>query len=116
IWRRLRLAAAADFAIEKIDITALILRIKLVRQISPLATGKMELYDANPTDELTAKLSELVSNSKSDALTRQLELFKAAEKALQDTVKRDRLRELIKSPRELTAGLDRELADVCVGR
>src|SRR5262249_14907411 len=41
IWRRLRLAAAADFAIEKIDITALILRIKLVRQISPLATGKM---------------------------------------------------------------------------
>src|SRR5262245_15075936 len=78
-------------------------------------TGKMELYNANPTDELHAKLYELVSNSKSDALTRHLELFKAAEKALENSVNRDSLRKLVGSL-ELTAGFDRELADVCVGR
>jgi len=116
LWRRLRLAAAADFAIERIDLTAVVLRIKLVRKINPMdGKGKEELYNANPTDELNAKLYELISNSKSDALTRHLELFKAAEKALQNTVKRDRLRKLVTSL-ELTAGLDRELADVCVGR
>src|SRR5215813_12373390 len=116
LWRRLRLAAAADLVIENIDRRALVLRIKLVRQINPMdGKGKEELYNANPTDELNAKLYELVSNSKSDALTRHLELFKAAEKALQNTVKRDRLRKLVGSG-ELMAGLDRELADVCVGR
>ena len=116
LWRRLRLAAAADLTIENLNRTALVLRIKLVRQINPLdGTGKMELYNANPTDELHAKLYELVSNSKSDALTRHLELFKAAEKALENSVNRDSLRKLVGSL-ELTAGFDRELADVCVGR
>src|SRR5499426_4490049 len=67
LYGSLRLAVAADVTIEKLDIAALVLRIKLVRQISPLATGKMELYDANPTDEYLRKIYELGSNSKSDA-------------------------------------------------
>jgi len=114
LHRSYRLAVAADVAIEKLDIAALILRIKLVRQISPLATGKMELYDANPTDEYLRKIYELGSNSKSDALARHVELGKMAEKALENSVKRDSLLKL--GPAQLMAGLDRELANVCVGR
>ena len=115
LYRSLRLATAADVAIENLDRAALVLRIKLVRRIHPLATGKVELYDANPTDEYLGKLHELVSNSKSDALARHLELFKAAEKALENSLKRDSLPKLVSSV-QLMPGLDRELADVCVGR
>jgi hypothetical protein len=114
LYRLLRLAVAADVAIEKLEIAALVLRIKLVRRIHPFNTGKMELYNANPTDEYLAKLNELVSNSKSDALARHLDLVLAAEKALGDTLKRDSLLKL--ESVQLMAGLDRELADVCVGR
>src|SRR5262245_48327951 len=114
LHRSLRLAVAADVTIEKLDMAAVILRIKLVRSISPLATGKMELYNANPRDEYLGKLHELVSKSKSAALGRHIELAEAAEKALENTFKRDSFLKL--GPVQLMPGLDRELADVCVCR
>jgi len=113
LYSSLRLAVAADVTIEKLDIAASILRIKLVRKISPLATGKTELYDANPRDEYNRKLYELVSNSKSAALGRHIELAEAAEKALEDTFKRDSFLKL--GPVQLMAGLERDLANLCVG-
>jgi hypothetical protein len=114
LTRSLRLAIGADVAIETLDRAALVLRVKLVRRIHPLATGKEELINANPTDEYLDKLDELVSNSKSKALARHLELVEAAEKALEQSLKRDSLQKL--GPVQLMASLDRELADVCVGR
>ena len=114
LYSSLRLAVAADVTIEKLDMAASILRIKLVRSISPLATAKEELINANPRDEYLGKLNELVSKSKSAALGRHIELAEAAQKALENTFKRDSFLKL--GPVQLMAGLERDLADVCVGR
>jgi hypothetical protein len=114
LYSSLRLAVAADVTIEKLDIAASILRIKLARHISPLATGKEELVNADPRDEYLGKLHDLLSKSKSAALARHIELAEAAEKALENTFKRDSFLKL--GPVQLMPGLDRDLADLCVGR
>jgi len=115
LYSSLRLAVAADAAIEHLDRAALVLRIKLVRRIHPINTGKVELYDANPTDDYQRKLYELVSKSKSAALARHVELAEAAEKALENSLKRESLLKITSSV-QLMPSLERDLADVCVIR
>jgi hypothetical protein len=113
--RPAKLAAVANLVIENFERYALLQRIKLVRPIHPLAGGRnTALLEADPSEDPYDKVDAFVAKNKSAALKRYLELSDAAQEAFTASVNPAEAPRL--GPVQLMAGLDKELADVCIGR
>lgn len=113
LYEPAKLAAIVDNVAETIDRYALIARIRLARQLSPLATGNAELLGANPTDRSVEEVERFLKGRKSAALKRWLELEQASHDAATRSSDRDAIQRL--GPRQLAEGLDADLAELCIG-
>jgi hypothetical protein len=110
--RRLAQSAVVELTVENLRRYALINRIRLVRGISPIETGNEALLKASEADDSYEKLDEFLTNRNSPELARYLRLALAAQEALEDALKSDAMLKL--GPSVLMAGLDKDLADLCV--
>lgn len=107
-------AAIVNAVIETVDRNIVLLKFKLSRRFHPLATGDMKLLDADPSDSVLEKLEQLIKASSSAAVDRYLELMVAVQEALnQSTDTRALLGTRVV---DLTPGLDKDLAAVCISR
>jgi hypothetical protein len=112
IQRPLADANLANWVVEQFDRYVLIKRVKLVRGVSPINTGKEQLLQADPTDQTLEKLDAFADSNKSATLERYLDYTQAAIGSLGEAANREQLQKT--GPIEWMAGLDDELAALCV--
>jgi len=93
---------------------ALLARIKLKGGFSPLSTGNARLLEEQEriTDRYEEEVERVLKTSKSPQITRLLEIQEAFAKAWVEATSENELLKL--GPRQLTPGLDRDLAALCV--
>jgi hypothetical protein len=106
-------ARLLDTIIENFSRYVLISRIKLTFA-SPLETGNAELLGKNPTGATEDALDEFVASRKSAALNRFLDLSDQATAALEASF--DKKRAATASPHLFFAGVEADLAELCIGR
>ena len=112
IERPARLAAVLDFLIEQFDRYALLYRLKLTT-VSPLVTGNLELFSANPTEAAEAggrhsRRRTGPPRSWFSALTRK------ATDAMTASIKTREA--LLSGPATFFGGVESDLAALCVGK
>jgi hypothetical protein len=114
-----RHALVVVYIFETMERHNMIQRIKLVRGISPYTTNDPSLTDADPTEQVEARLKQMVASDMSGVLSRHREMAAAARKPLNDAVDNDVFRNL--SHGDWLAGTDNnadgfkdDLAALCV--
>jgi len=119
LYRPAQLAGSADRIMEQFDRYVLIKRIKLY-PVAPIARGETELTDhpsaamrANPTQAAEAAVEQFVDEHPSPGIDRYLELLDAADGAMQKAIKKEVALKL--GPTAYFAGVERDLAELCVG-
>jgi hypothetical protein len=112
------LAEAADTLVEQFDRYVLIKRIKLdpvgeaeVREFHK--DSPTEAMLANPTEATEAAAEQFLDEHQSPAIDRYIHLLGAAETAKQKAIKKEVALKL--GPMAYFAGVERDLADLCVG-
>jgi hypothetical protein len=108
-----RLAFVLDYVFEQFSRYVLINRIKF-GQVSPLATGNETLLRANPTEKAEAELEQYLKTNTSPQLRRYLELNEQAAAALGASLNTEQTRNNF-SPTALFRGMEKDLAELCVG-
>jgi hypothetical protein len=119
--RPAQLARVVDTLIEQFDRYVLIARIKL-DPISPIARGEAELMNDNPTEAMRANptpateaaVQRFLKKHRSRRIDRYLDLLDAVETATLKGVSRQTALKL--GPMAYFAGVERDLAELCVGR
>ena len=119
LYRPAQLAKVVDTVMEQFDRYVLIARIKL-DPVSPIARGETELMKdnpamrANPTQASEAAVQRFLDKHRSPRIDRYLDLLDAVEAA---TPKGFRTQAALKlGPTAYFAGVERDLAELCVGR
>jgi hypothetical protein len=105
-----RYANVLNVIAENLARFVLIMRIKLVRSISPYDNNALD--QADPTDATQAELEALVANDKTDVLERYLGMSRAAQVPFDDAVDSDKLKSY--SPGSLLDGIEGDLAELCI--
>jgi hypothetical protein len=119
LYRPAQLASAADRIMEQFDRYALIKRIKLY-PVAPIARGEIKPTDhpsaamrANPTEAAETAIERFIDEHPSPRIVRYLEIMDAADAAMQKAIKREVALKL--GPTAYFAGVERDLAELCVG-
>jgi hypothetical protein len=107
-----KLATVVDSVAEIVDRYTLLRRIKLKRRISPLAPGNESLLRANPSEQGADAVERFLKQNKSAQVKRWLALEEAMLKATEQSMDRNAMAKI--GPSQLAAGLDAELAELCV--
>jgi hypothetical protein len=119
--RPAQLARVIDTLFEQFDRYVLIARIKL-DPVSPIARGEAELMKDNPTEAMRANptpateaaVQRFLKKHRSRRIDRYLDLLDGVETATLKGVSRQAALKL--GPMAYFAGVDRDLAELCVGR
>jgi hypothetical protein len=106
------LAGVANRVADNFDRFALLNRIKLSRQLSPLATGDDRLLNADPSDASEEAVERFVAQSKSKQLAKYMALTTMAQEAL--VAAGDMPKLLMIGPTQMFRGAEKELADLCI--
>jgi hypothetical protein len=109
-----RFARVADHVVEIVDRYALLNRFRLTERVSPLASGNAALLEANPEEAALEDVGRFAVSSTSSALRRWLELDETMVKAREASQRMDEALRL--GPSQLMAGLDEDLAALCIER
>jgi hypothetical protein len=112
LYRPARLAKVLDNMMEQLDRYVLVGRIKL-DAVAPMARGEPDMPE-NPTESAEAATQKYVDEHPSDNIERYMDLQDAVEAARPKSFKPDAARNF--GPMEFFAGLDGDLADVCIGK
>jgi hypothetical protein len=112
IERPIRLAKVLDFIFEQFDRYNKLSNIKIA-SVSPLATGKSELLGANPTEAAEDAVDAFIAANKSAQIERFLALSEQAAEAVQGATNRDQAVRM--GPDTFFRGMDRDLAELCIG-
>jgi hypothetical protein len=112
IERPLWLARLLDFIFEQFDRYNVLNGIKIAA-ISPTRTGNDELQHANPTEAAEDALDEFIATHKSAQIERFLALSEQAAEAVQGATDRDQAIRM--GPDTFFRGMDRDLAELCIG-
>lgn len=114
-----RHAYVVGYVLETMERHNMIVRIKLVRGISPYSTTDRALMDADPTEKVEAELKRMVADDTSGVLSRYQDMTAAARKPFNDAI--DDKVFLTHTVGQLLAGPDkdgdsfkRDLARLCV--
>lgn len=109
-----RLAIIADQIVETADRYTLLNRFHLNGRISPLASGDEALLRANPAEKANEAAEAYIRQSSSTALKRWLELDTAVAQAAVSSHDMDAALRL--GPSQMMAGMDEDLAALCIER
>jgi len=112
--RPARSARLADHIAETVDRYALLNRISLKGRVSPLSSGDQALLSASPEERAGEEIDALLARPQSPALARYLALEEALSRAELDARRTDDMLKL--GPSQMMAGLDEDLAALCIGR
>jgi len=107
-----KLATVADSVTEVVDRYVLLNRIKLMRRISPTASGDDRLLRANPSEKSADDAERYLKQGKSAQVKRWVALEEAMMKATEQSMNREAMMKL--GPSQLAEGLGAELAALCI--
>jgi hypothetical protein len=110
--RPARLADLANRAAENIDRYALLRRIALKGRISPLSSGDERLLRADPTEKAEEATARYLEQARAPVLVRWLQLEEGVAQATAHARNTEALLRL--GPTQLMAGLDEDLAALCI--
>jgi hypothetical protein len=110
--RPIRLTKVLNFVFEQFDRYNVLNKVKIA-SVSPLATGKEDLLNANPTEAAEDALDGFVATHKSAQIERFLALSEQAAEAMQGAVKTEQAIRI--GPATFYRGVELDLAELCIG-
>jgi hypothetical protein len=107
-----RTAGVVNQVAENIGRVALLVRIKLVRSPAPIASGRQELLEADPTEKSVEAQDDFAAKSQSAAVKRYLALGEKLAESIAEAPDRDRAIRL--GPLQLMPDLQEDLIGLCI--
>jgi hypothetical protein len=110
--RTAKMARTADHITEIVDRYALLNRIRLKARVSPPGSGDLALLNASPEEKAGEAIDALLAKPKSPELARYLVLEEALARVVHDAQRTEEMLKL--GPSQMMAGLDEDLAALCI--
>lgn len=109
---RMQLASAAETIVENIDRHALLMRIKLARRLSPLASGNMDLLTVGEQESSLDPVDDFIAKNRTPDFERWLDLLNFIAEAGQKSMRTENA--LLLGPIQYTPDAAADLEKLCV--